>query len=169
MRRQLIDYFGTRSSDGTCSLSPKKDLFVHETTTGWLFRYSILGWDQLPISQKEIFSSMRRQLIDHFGTRSSDGTSSLPPNKDSHLRDVNSSTATHSTDEEQNLLPPRRNYHPQKQRIIDYYSTWTISPFPTKELLVHETTSKSTTEVLEEILQDRRWQVHKKTNQPAVK
>jgi len=38
----LFDYCGTRSSDGTSSLFPKKDLFVHETTTGRLLRTSSL-------------------------------------------------------------------------------------------------------------------------------
>ena len=44
MRRQIIDYFDTRSSDGTSSLSPKR-----------------------------IYSSMRRQLIDYFGTQPLEG------------------------------------------------------------------------------------------------
>ena len=54
MRQQSIDYYSTRSSDGTRSLFPKRNS-----------------------------SSMRRQLIDYYGTRSSDGTSSLFPKRNS--------------------------------------------------------------------------------------
>ena len=96
-RRQIIDYYGTRSSDGIRSLSPKrnlfvhettnyrllrysisvrdkfpiskKDLFIHETTIDRLLRYSILGWDNHPISQKGKLSSMIQHLVDHYGTR----------------------------------------------------------------------------------------------------
>jgi hypothetical protein len=64
---------------GTCSPYPKKILSSMRQLFR-LLRYSILRWDQLPISQKRNFlSSMRRQLIEYFGTRSSDGTSSLSP------------------------------------------------------------------------------------------
>ena len=65
MRRQNIDYSGTRSSDGTRSLSPKRNFFVHEAKNYRLLRYSTFGRDKLPISQK-----------------------------DSHIRDNNQSTTT---------------------------------------------------------------------------
>ena len=66
-----------------------------------------------------------------------------------HPRTDNSSTAMHS------------------KRKFNYYSTRTIYPFPTKELLVLETTSKSTTTVLEEMIQDSRRQASWKGNQPT--
>ena len=65
MRRQNIDYSGTRSSDGTRSLSPKRNFFVHEAKNYRLLQYSSFGRDKLPISQK-----------------------------DSHIRDNNQSTTT---------------------------------------------------------------------------
>ena len=65
MRRQNIDYSGTQSSDGTRSLSPKRNFFVHEVKNYRLLRYSSFGRDKLPISQK-----------------------------DSHIRDNNQSTTT---------------------------------------------------------------------------
>ena len=49
MRRQIIDYYGTRCSDGTRSLSPRKSLSVHETTNYRLLWYSICGQDKFPI------------------------------------------------------------------------------------------------------------------------
>ena len=68
MRRQIIDYYSTRSSDGTSSLSPKKEFFfVHETAIDRVPRCSIFGRDKVPI-----------------------------PKRLSHPRDDNSSTATHS-------------------------------------------------------------------------
>ena len=80
MRRQIIDHYGTRSSDGTRSLSPKRNFFVHETTNYRLLLYSTFGRDKIPISQRGIISSStRQQLIDYSGTRSPDGTSSLSP------------------------------------------------------------------------------------------
>ena len=64
MRRHLIDYYGTRSSDGTRSLFPKRNFFVHEATIYRLLRYSIFGYDTLPISQEDLFfSSARRRTI----------------------------------------------------------------------------------------------------------
>ena len=151
MRQQLIDYLGTRFSDGTCSLSSKR-----------------------------ISSSMRRQLIDYLGTRFSDGTSSLS------FKRISSSMRWQLIDylgtqfsgwdkfpiSKKNLHLPRQNYHLQKHRIIDYYNTWTISPFPTKELLVHKTTSKSTTMVLKEMIHDSQRQASWKrqlANQPSNK
>ena len=65
MRRKITDYFGTRSSYGTRSLSPKRNFFAHEVTNYRLLRYSIFGRDKFPISQK-----------------------------DSHIRDNNQSTTT---------------------------------------------------------------------------
>ena len=64
----MFDYCGTQSSDGTCSLSPKRNSFFHEATIDRLLQYSIFGWDTLPT---------RRQSIDYYHTRSSDETRSL--------------------------------------------------------------------------------------------
>ena len=121
MRRQIINYFGTRSSDGRSSLSPKK-----------------------------IFSSMRRrQIFDYFGTRSSDGTSSLSPKRTFsykkqqpvdyhstrlkprqdlyftrriiHPWDDNSSTTTVLDQKE--TRSQSRNHHTRRSRPVDYYGT----------------------------------------------
>ena len=51
---ELFDYSSTPPTDGTRSLSPKKDFFIYETTIGRLPRYSILGWDKFPISDKDL-------------------------------------------------------------------------------------------------------------------
>ena len=71
MRRQLIDYYGTRW--GKLPIS-QEELLVHETTIDRLLWYSMGASSLFP---KRNFSSMRRQLIDYYGTRSSDGTRSL--------------------------------------------------------------------------------------------
>ena len=52
MRRQLIDYYGTRW--GKLPIS-QEELFVHETTNYRLLWYSTFGWDKLPIFQEELF------------------------------------------------------------------------------------------------------------------
>jgi len=62
MRRQNIDYSGTRSSDGTRSLSPKRNFFVHEAKNYRLLRYSTFGRDKLPISQKDSHIRDNNQL-----------------------------------------------------------------------------------------------------------
>ena len=51
MRRQLIDYYGTRW--GKLPIS-QEELLVHETTNHRLLRYSTFGWDKLPISQEKL-------------------------------------------------------------------------------------------------------------------
>ena len=50
----IIDYLGTRTLDGTGSLSLKKNFRVQDVTPDRLLRYSTIGWDMLPIYQKEI-------------------------------------------------------------------------------------------------------------------
>ena len=135
---------------------PKKEFsLVHETTIDRVLRYSILERDKFPISKNLVIQEMTIHRL--LRTRLREDTKLLTPrrNPSSSRRQL---VDYHSTRpmKNQNLLLPRRNYHPQKHRIIDYYSTRTISPFPTKELLVHETTSKSTTTVFEEMIQDSR-------------
>ena len=128
MRRQLINYFGTRSLDGTSSLSLRRTQSYKEITIHRLLR-TRLSEDTKLLTPKRNPSSSRRQLVDYHSTR---------PMKN------------------QNFHLPRQNYHPQKQRIINYFSTRTTSPFPTKEPLVHKMTRKSTTTILEEMIQESR-------------
>ena len=64
------------------------------------------------------------------------------------------------------LYFPKRNYHSWRRRLVDYYGTRTISPFPRKKLFIHEMTSKSTTTVLKETTQDSQRQASWKGNQP---
>jgi hypothetical protein len=86
----IIDYPGTRSSDGTCSLSflsmrqllsttsvldlrmGHAPFLVHKTS---IIDYS--GTRSSDGTSSLYFSTMRRQLIDYCSTRFSDGTSSL--------------------------------------------------------------------------------------------
>ena len=166
IRRQFIDYFGTRSSDGTRSLSPKRNLFVHETTNYRLLRYSISGWDKLPISKKDlsihettidrllrysifggtcspypkrIFSRPwdDDKLFDYFGTRPSDGTSSLSLKRILVHEMTNyfdyfgtrSSDGTHS-------LSPKRIPSSMRRQLINHFGTRSsdgiFSPSPTR-------------------------------------
>ena len=62
LRRRIVDYYGTRSLDGTRSLSPKKNLFIHKTTIDRLPRYSILEWDKIPTSQEKSLRSGNNEL-----------------------------------------------------------------------------------------------------------
>ena len=54
------------------SLSLKKIFLIHETTIDRLLRYSAFGGTS-SLSPKRISSSIRRQLIDYFSTRPSEG------------------------------------------------------------------------------------------------
>ena len=59
MRRQIMNYYSTRSSDGTSSLSPKKEFFfVHETTIVRVPRCSIFGRDKVPIPKDLVTQEM---------------------------------------------------------------------------------------------------------------
>jgi len=98
----IIDYSGTRSSDGTSSLSPKRIFHVHETTTidyygnrssdrtssiylkrklSPMIQYLVDHYGTRPLEFKspiyKTYSSTRRQLIDYYGTR---------PEKTQHLK-----------------------------------------------------------------------------------
>jgi len=80
MRRQLIDYSGTRHSDGTSSLSPKRIFFIHEATNNRLLQYSNFGWDKFPISQEDFLAL--ETTIDRLPRYSAfRGISSLPPKR----------------------------------------------------------------------------------------
>jgi hypothetical protein len=52
MRRQLIDYHGTRWGKPPIF---QEEFLIHETTIDRLPRYSTFGWDKFPISQEESF------------------------------------------------------------------------------------------------------------------
>jgi hypothetical protein len=103
MRRQLIDYYGTRW--GKLPIS-QEELFVHEATVDWLLRCSISGWDMFPIFSSSMrwrlirllrystfggtcFLYLKRtssrswddNLIDYYGIRYLDGTCSLSPKR----------------------------------------------------------------------------------------
>ena len=79
---QLVDYYSTRSSDGTSSLSPKEGFFssIRRRIIRLLW-YSISGWDTLPISQEDFSHLQDDELFDYFGTRPMDGTCSLSPKR----------------------------------------------------------------------------------------
>ena len=114
----------------------KKDLVIHEVTIHRLLRTRLREDTRLLIPKRNS-SSIRRQLVDYYSTR---------PMK------------------RQDLYFPKRNYHSQRRRLVDYYGTRTISPFPKKELFIHEMTSKSTTTVLEKTTQDSQRQASRKGN-----
>jgi hypothetical protein len=95
IRRQIIDYSGTRSLDGTSSLSPKKEFFlVHETAIDRVLRYSILERDKFPISKDLVIQEMIIHRL--LRTRLS---------------------------EDSKLLIPRRNPSSSRRQLIDYDST----------------------------------------------
>ena len=106
MRRQLIDYYGTRW--GKLPIS-QEDFLVHEATNHRLHRYSTFGGTCSP-HPKRIISSMRRQIIDYYSTRSSDGTSSLFPKRNFFIYE----TTNYSTTSVLNL---------RLGQIVDYYGT----------------------------------------------
>jgi hypothetical protein len=151
----LIDYFGTRPSEGQVPYLPRGFFLVHETTTiDRLLRYSTFGGTS-SLPPKRIFSSMRRrQLINYFGTRPSEGqVPYLPRGFSSSIRRQLIDYFDTRPMKTQDLYSPSRNYHSRRQKLIDYYSTRTSSPFRKKDPFVHETPSKSTTTVLEETTQ----------------
>ena len=115
-----------------------------------LLRYSTYRWDKLPISKKGIFSRPGDdELFDRFGTRFSDGTNSLSPNKNLVIQEVTIHRLLHTRCREGTKL------------LI-----------PTMEPLVHKTTSKSTTMVLKEMIHDSQRQASWKrqlANQPSNK
>ena len=163
MRRQLVDFHGTRlnmrqdlyfprglshpwgdnSSTATVLDSSRdkistcqEDLVIHEVTICRLLWYSTQA-ETRSQSPKRTYSSMIWQLVDYYSTR---------PMK------------------RQDLYFPRRNHHSRRQRLVDYYGTRTSSPFSKKKLFVHEMTYKSTTTVLEETTQDSQRQASRKGN-----
>ena len=142
IRRQLIDYLGTRYLNGTRSLPPKRNLSVQETTNYRLLRYSISGGDKFPISEKDLF--IHETTIDQL----LDPQTGQPP----YL---------------QGLSHPQHN----NSSITTVLDRQTTSPFSTKELLVHKTTRKSTTTILEknDSRQPMTSFIKKATSQPAVK
>ena len=139
----LFDYCGTRFLDGTSSLfssSMRRQLIR-------LLRYSISGWDQHPIFlvhktitysttavldlrmghtlylPRWIYSSMRRQSIDYYHTRSSDGTRSQHPKKthSSRLQDNELSvySGTRPTDGTCSLSRKRISTS-MRHQLVDY-------------------------------------------------
>ena len=67
MRRQLIEYLGVQSSDGTRSLSPK-DLVTHEMTIHRLLR-TRFSEDSKLLTPRRNPPSSKRQLINYDSTR----------------------------------------------------------------------------------------------------
>ena len=91
----MIAYFSTRSSNGTSSLSPKKEFFlVHETAIDRVLRYSILERDKFPISKDLVIQEMIIHRL--LRTRLS---------------------------EDSKLLIPRRNPSSSRRQLVDYDST----------------------------------------------
>ena len=170
----LFDYCGTRFLDGISSLfssSMRRQLI-------WLLRYSISGWDQLPIllvhetitysttavldfrmgpapyfSHKTtiysttavldlrmghalylprwIYSSMRRQSIDYYHTRSLDGTRSLHPKKthSSRLQDNKLSVYSGTRPTDGTCSLSRKRISTSTRQLVDYleeHSTTTV-------------------------------------------
>ena len=129
MRRQIIDYFGTRPSEGHAPHIPRgfshpqgdklstttvldggklpisqEDFLVHEATNHRLLQYSTFGGTCSP-HPKRIISSMRRQIIDYYSTQSSDGTSSLFPKRNFFIHETTNYSTTSVLDLRRDMLP----------------------------------------------------------------
>ena len=99
---ELSDYSGTRLTDGTCSLSPKR-----------------------------IFTSTRRQLVDYLNTRFEDGTKPLSPIEtviqDLQFTGFYALEESFRLLQYSNNLPTsnKGTTHPRGDKQIDYYGTRT--------------------------------------------
>ena len=126
MRRQIIDKFGTRSSDGTSYLSPKKIFSSIKTTTNSATSILNLRTGQVP--------NLPRGLS-HIRDNNQSTTTVFDPNRDkiSNSQEelfIHEMTTRrllqYSTYKETRALFSKK----ELQRPIDYHGTRTIFPFP---------------------------------------
>ena len=124
----------------------QEDYLVHEATNYRLLQYSIFGWDKLPISKEEFLHPWDNELFDYFSTQSSVGTNSPFPkgNFSSMRRQIIDYYGTRSSEGHVPHIP--RSFSRPWDEYFDYFGnrssdgTSSLSPKKKEFSLVRETT-----------------------------
>ena len=125
MRRQIIDYYSTRSLDGTSSLFPKRNSFIHKTTNYSTASVLDLRRDMLPISQEDflVHEATNYRLLRY----STFGRDKILISQEESIRPSDDRLSTTSVLDlwtgQVPYLPKRNFFSSMRRQLIEYFAT----------------------------------------------